>query len=317
MLITRSWDEAEIALSTGGKVLFLPRLADVDWTSPPLDTVPIFWNRMMTPGWGRMLGLWCDARHPALAGFPTEMSADWQWLDLVRRARAVNLDRLPRALQPIVQPVDDWNRNYKLGLVFECRVGGGRLIVCSSDLTDALDSRPAARQLRRSLLDYMAGSRFQPAIAVSAAEIRALLFDTQIMRKLGARAEAQGAAANAIDGDPNTFWLAGERGPAYPHELTVSFPAPVSMAGLVCMPRQNHREHQGDIREYVVQVSDDGNNWREVARGEWVSSYAPQPVRFLQAITARYLKLTALSGFGPDTAASLAELAVIQNQPGR
>ena len=317
VLITRSWDEAEIALSTGGKVLFLPRLADVDWTSPPLDTVPIFWNRMMTPGWGRMLGLWCDARHPALAGFPTEMSADWQWLDLVRRARALNLDRLPRALQPIVQPVDDWNRNYKLGLVFECRVGGGRLIVCSSDLTDALDSRPAARQLRRSLLDYMAGSRFQPAIAVSAAEIRALLFDTQIMRKLGARAEAQGAAANAIDGDPNTFWLAGERGPAYPHELTVSFPAPVSMAGLVCMPRQNHREHQGDIREYVVQVSDDGNNWREVARGEWVSSYAPQQVRFLQAITARYLKLTALSGFGPDTAASLAELAVIQNQPGR
>ena len=117
----------KLPLTAGGKVLFLPRPADLDWTSPPLDVVPVFWNRMMTPGWGRMLGLWCDAGHPALSGFPTEASFDWQWTELVRRMRAINLDRLPRALQPIVQPIDDWNRNYKLGMVFECKVGRGRL----------------------------------------------------------------------------------------------------------------------------------------------------------------------------------------------
>ena len=162
VLVTRSWDEAEARLFAGGKVLFLPRDTDLDWTSPPLDTVPVFWNRLMNPAWGRMLGLWCDAKHPALAGFPTEANCDWQWTEIVRRVRAVNLDRLPRRLQPIVQAIDDWNRNYKLGLVFECRVGTGRLMVCSVDLESALNSRPVARQLRRSLLDYMA-SRAVPA----------------------------------------------------------------------------------------------------------------------------------------------------------
>jgi hypothetical protein len=264
-----------------------------------------------------MLGLWCDAGHPALAGFPTEASFDWQWMDPVRRARAVNLDRLPRALQPIVQPIDDWNRNYKLSLVFECRVGRGRLMVCSADLANSLESRPAARQLRRSLLDYMATARFDPRVAVSPAEMRALLFDTQVMRKLGATARADGQAANAIDGDPNTFWLAGERGPKYPYELTISFPAPVAMSGLVCMPRQNHREHQGDIRGYAVQASDDGSQWREVARGELASSFSPQRLRFAQTITVRFLKFAALSGFGSDTTASLAELAVVESRQGR
>jgi len=75
-----------------------------------------------------------DAKHPALAGFPTEANFDWQWTELVRGTRAVNLDRLPRALRPIVYAIDDWNRNYKLGLLFECVVGAGRLLVCACDL---------------------------------------------------------------------------------------------------------------------------------------------------------------------------------------
>ena len=60
ILITSSWDEAEKKLAAGGKVLFVPRNSDLDWTSPPLDTVPVFWNRFMGPAWGRMLGLWID-----------------------------------------------------------------------------------------------------------------------------------------------------------------------------------------------------------------------------------------------------------------
>lgn len=309
--ITRSWAEAETVLGAGGKVLFLPRPEDLAWTSPPLDVVPIFWNRMMTPGWSRMLGLWCDFSHPALAEFPTEAAFDWQWTEIVRNARAINMDRMPPELQPVVQPVDDWNRNYRLGLVFECRVGRGRLMVCSADLEGSLESRAAARQLRRSLLNYMAGARFEPAVAVPASDIRTLLFDTRIMGKLGAVTQGDGAAANVVDGNPNTFWLAGERGAGHPHELIIRFPAPVEISGLVCMPRQNHREHQGDIREYAVRVSDDGNRWQDLVRGELVSSYSPQQVLFPQTISTRFLKFTALSGFGPDATASLAELAVI------
>jgi beta-galactosidase len=89
----------------------------------------------------------------------------------------------------------------------------------------------------------------------------------------------------------------------------------VTMSGVVLMPRQNHREHEGDIRGYSIQVSDDGVDWREVARGELVSTFAPQRVYFTQSATAQYLRLSSLSGFGIDKTTSLAEIAVIQ--PGR
>lgn len=318
ILITSRWDEAEDNLNKGGKVLFVPGNADLDWFSPPLDVVPVFWNRLMGPAWGRMLGLLPNTRHPALAEFPTEANFGWQWAEVVRNVRALNMDHLPRELQPIVWAIDDWNRNYKLGVVFECRVGRGRLMVSSLDLANPPENNPVARQLRRSLLDYMAGAKFQPSVPVTAAQIRGLLFDTRIMRQLGAAATAEGEAAKAIDGDPNTFWQAGApqgRGTKHPHDLTITFISPVAMNGLVLMPRQNHREHEGDIREYIIRASDDGQDWREVARGSLVSTFDPQQIRFPRTITARYLKLMALNGFGPDTTAALSELAVIYAGP--
>ncbi|HEU4391445.1 MAG TPA: glycoside hydrolase family 2 TIM barrel-domain containing protein, partial [Blastocatellia bacterium] len=107
VLVTGSWDKAKSGLAAGGKVLFLTGNANLDWTCPPLDNVPVFWNRLMGPAWSRMLGLWIDANHPAMARFPTEVSCDWQWTEIVRGVRAVNMDRLPRELQPIVQGIDD------------------------------------------------------------------------------------------------------------------------------------------------------------------------------------------------------------------
>ncbi|HEX8142501.1 MAG TPA: discoidin domain-containing protein [Pyrinomonadaceae bacterium] len=321
VFVTKSWDEAEARLAAGRKVLYLPRNADLDWTSPPLDTVPVFWNRLMGPAWGRMLGIWANSRHPALAQFPTEANFDWQWAETIRNVRAVNLDRLPRSLQPIVQAIDDWNRNYKLGLLFECKVGRGRLMVSSFDIGNGADTNSVARQLRRSVLSYMASARFQPQAAVQPAQIRSLLFDTRVMHKLGAVAKAeaqpQSPASNAVDGDPNTFWQVGDPRKIVkrPHELTISFNVPVAMKGLVLMQRQNHREHEGDIREYVLAASDDGKEWREVTRGQLASTFDPQQVSFKQEVTARYLKLTALSGFGADTTSALAELAVIYTGP--
>ena len=121
MFITSSWEDAERKLAEGGKVLFLPRPADLAWDSPPLARLPIFWNAAMGPTWSRMSGLWCQTNHPALAEFPTGPECDWQWTELTRNVRAMNLESLPPDVQPFVQAIDDWNRNYKLGLAFECR----------------------------------------------------------------------------------------------------------------------------------------------------------------------------------------------------
>ncbi|MCX7722709.1 MAG: discoidin domain-containing protein [Verrucomicrobiae bacterium] len=312
VVLARTWDEAEAELAAGGKVLFVPRPADLDWFSPPLAEVPIFWNRLMNPQWSRMLGLWCDTNHPALANFPTADHCDWQWIELVRNARAVNIGKLPQQLKPIVAAIDDWNRNWRLAPIFEARVGRGKLLVCSFDIVTDVAARPVARQLRRSLLEYMASTKFAPKTEIEPAQIRSLLFDTLIMRKLRATATAPGSDPNAaIDGDPNTFWSTTDPIP----ELTVSFPQPVAMSGLVLMNRQNDRNHAGDIRAYKLEFSDDGQHWRELAHGELASTWNPQTVKFPQTVTARHLKLTRLAGFGADKSTALAELAVIYAGP--
>ena len=169
VLITSSWPEAEAKLGAGGKVLFLPKAADLDSSNPKVSTVPIFWNHLMNPNGTTFLGLWNNTKHPALAGFPTESNCDWQWIDILANVRSLNVDTLPKALDPIVRSIDDWNRNLKLALLYECSVGSGKLMVSSIDL-DA--PRPGTSSLRRSILDYMASERFRPAVTVEGADLR-------------------------------------------------------------------------------------------------------------------------------------------------
>jgi hypothetical protein len=313
VMVTRSFDEAQRRLAAGGKVLLMPPYNQLGWDSPPIGRLPIFWNRLMGPGWDRFLGLLVDPNHPALADFATDTHYDWQWQDVIQPAcRAVNMDSLPRELRPVVQVIDDWNRNYKLGLVLECRIGVGKLLVCSADLESNLDKRVVARQLRHSLLTYMGSAHFDPAVEVTPEQMRDVLFDNQLMANLGATATAGGGSArNAIDGNPNTVWEAGGRGISHPHELTISLPQPTSMNGLVCMARQNNRQHLGDIRQYVIEVSDDGQRWQPVCAGELESTFEPQRVLFGKTVKASRLRLRALSGFGPDETCALAELAIL------
>lgn len=305
--IATHWPAAQAALAAGKRVLFLPRPADLAWDGPPLDRLPLFWNRQMSPGWSRMLGMTVEEKHPALAGFPTEGFGDWQWLDLVGRSRAMNVGGLPAALQPIVQPVDDWNRNWKLGLLLEAKVGAGRLMVCSIDLEKDLAKRATARQLLRSLLDYMKSEAFNPAATATEPQLASVLFDTAVMKKLGAKGPAP-----LIDGDPNSFWQAG---PGHPQAVTIDFPAEVPMSGVVLMPRQNHRDHEGDVREYAIELSDDGTTWRTAKSGELGSTFSPLRIDFGKEEKARHLRFTSRSGFGSDRVSALAELAVIHTGP--
>jgi len=199
--LTNKWSEAAERLAAGGKVLFVPPASILDDTCPPLNNVPVFWNRLMNPKLEAMLGLLCEVKHPALAGFPTEANCDWQWTELVRNIRAVNLDHAKAELAPIVQAIDDWSRNYKLGVIFECRVGEGKLLVSAIDIMNSPDARPAAQQLRRSLLDYMASDKFQPRAALSTEEAAALW---PALTGPGFKAQRPGAAPPEINEGPAT-----------------------------------------------------------------------------------------------------------------
>lgn len=180
VLVTDHWADAAARLAAGGKVLFTPTAADLDPArSPPMKRVPVFWNIQMTvrpprnpePRFDAMLGLLVDAHHAALAGFPTGAACDWQWTALVDGVCSVNLTGAPRELKPIVAAIDDWNRNWRLGVIFECRVGPGRLLVSAIPLDGP---SPGVQQLRRSLLDYAAGDRFTPAAVLTPDQVRQL-----------------------------------------------------------------------------------------------------------------------------------------------
>lgn len=182
--IAHGWDaSAQAALQAGGRVLLLlPPSRVRNFPDPRNRVTPgfssIFWNT----AWTRRqppttLGILCDPAHPALARFPTDFHSDWQWWHLITRAAPMILDDLPHGVRPIIQVIDDWVTAHKLALVIEGRVGKGRLLVCSVDLSADAGKNPVARQFRASLLAYVAGEAFRPAAALTAADI-ALLSET-------------------------------------------------------------------------------------------------------------------------------------------
>jgi hypothetical protein len=163
VLITRSLDEAaKTRLAEGGKVLLTLAAGARTRGTMPMRFLPVFWSLSWFPRQPGHLGVYCDPSHPALAGFPTASGSDFQWWDVTENSAALILNETPEGIRPIVQVIDDYHRNHKLGAVIELKVGRGRLLISTFDLETDLARRPATRQLRRSLLDYMASSKFNP-----------------------------------------------------------------------------------------------------------------------------------------------------------
>ncbi len=135
----------------------------------------IFWNTVWTGGQKpHTLGILCDPRHPALAAFPTEYHADWQWWDAMSHADAIDLGALSTDARPIVRIIDDWVTGRNLALLFEARVGRGRVLISGVDLVAGMDARPEARQLLRSLRKYMVSADFRPAAVVNVEQLSKL-----------------------------------------------------------------------------------------------------------------------------------------------
>jgi hypothetical protein len=60
-----------------------------------------------------------------------------------------------------VQVIDNVERNHKLALAFEAKVGAGRLFVCSGALLENPE-RAESRQLLHSILRYVESEHFNP-----------------------------------------------------------------------------------------------------------------------------------------------------------
>jgi hypothetical protein len=178
LVTSRLDDQAAKRLESGGSVLLtLPPESIRNFDSAPVQVgfSSIFWNTAWTSRQPpTTLGILCDPKHPALADFPTDFHGDWQWWHLLHRAGALRLDAMPENMEPIVRLIDDWATARPLGLVIEARVGRGKIVVCGFDLTGDMSGDPAGRQMRQSLLRYMAGGSFNPKTEIRLDQARKL-----------------------------------------------------------------------------------------------------------------------------------------------
>ncbi len=135
--------------------------------------LPVFWNT----SWFKMkpphtTGAVIDREHPLFRNFPTDDWANLNWWELLNRAQVMNLSELPADYQPPIQPIDTWHISRKLGMLIEANVLSGRLIMTTMDITNNLDSRPVARQMRYAILQYMSSPDFRPSLTLTPDQIR-------------------------------------------------------------------------------------------------------------------------------------------------
>ena len=103
----------------------------------------------------------------------------------------------------------------------------------------------------------------------------------------------EGPAYFAVDGDPNSLWHTDWYGTSrenhwFQFELTETY----KVDGLRYWPRQAGNNN-GTITKYEIQVSNDGENFRTVASGEWESNREWKIVQF-KAENVKFVRLVAI-----------------------
>ena len=187
-------DEVAKKLEKGAKVLWMPTtsknfVASADTLSQASNATPYtvgglfqtdYWNYRMfkticennkktvSPG---TLGILTNPKHPIFCDFPTEMHTNWQWFPVIKESHPLVLDNFAKGVKPIVQVIDNIERNHKLGLVMEWKVGAGKLLVCMSDLEKASEY-PEGRAFYESVLSYMRSPEFAPQSEITIAGLR-------------------------------------------------------------------------------------------------------------------------------------------------
>lgn len=309
--LVRAYDAAAKALlAAGRRVVLVPGSAN--WA----DTLPggyatDYWNWPMFNGTPGTMGLLVRDGHPALARFPTTFHSERQWAEIAHASTPVILYATPAAYRPLVQVIDNYERNEKLGLVFEASVGPGRLLVCAVDLLgEKLRSKPAAKQLLASLLAYASGDAFAPAAALEPAALD-LMLRPSLARGCAATASSSltppwgfiPKPLHAVDGDLNTKWFPAE-GDAAPW-LAVDLGAVRAVDTIEIVWEHDEPGYAGTLESSV-----DGEHWTVLRGTPDAAATAGRAVLKVAAPAVRHLRLK-VDAFPPGRRAAVRELRVL------
>lgn len=177
---TRSLADALRMLKKGRKVLLIPKHEDIRAVSVGGMFTPDYWNyamfksiserlnRTVSPG---TLGLLINPDHPLFKNFPTEFHSNWQWWSITKNSRPMILDNTVKNYRPLIQVIDNVERNHKLGLLYEFRVGKGKLLVSMCDFS-AVAHTPEGLAFRNAIIRYMNSAAFSPETSISETALR-------------------------------------------------------------------------------------------------------------------------------------------------
>lgn len=199
VVLCRAYDrQAEQALVKGRTVLVISEgTAAALPRSRAVSFRPDFWSPMFhtADSDGYSLGIFVEKDHPLFTDFPTDCFGDWQWYGPLQNARGLLINELPAGLRPMVQPIAAIDLPERLAMLFEARVGPGRLFVSTIDLLEKED--PASRALLSAIYRYVGGGAFQPRAELEPDALRPYLPPLELasIRLRGAHALEPGAQA--------------------------------------------------------------------------------------------------------------------------
>jgi len=105
------------------------------------------------------------------------------------------------------------------------------------------------------------------------------------------------AAKNLVDGDPMTIWhtMYSVTVAAHPHWVDFDAGEVKMIKGFTYLPRQDGGSN-GDVKDYSIQVSLDGEDWSPtVEKGRFSNDKKEKRVLFDAPVKTRYVRFTALS----------------------
>lgn len=132
--------------------------------------LPVFWSPIWFDHDPATMSVLVNPDHPLFAEFPTDIHSDWQWYNLLEGSQSMLLDGSPPGYRPLVQVIDNFARNHRLGAMFEARVGPGKLLVCSLNLGLESPEKQTIEQraMLASISSYVGSSMFAPTQNLSA-----------------------------------------------------------------------------------------------------------------------------------------------------
>lgn len=288
-------------LQSGGTVCLFIDPNQIQGAEGYFSWLPFAWNQVTFPQQRNVSkGLLIKSDHPALAGFPARDYSTWQWQDALENARPVDLSHIfPPDQRAIVQYNDSWTHGRKLGLIYEARVGGGKLLFCSFDMNKQARSCPVLSQLRRSLLSYAASDAFDPQVEITHDQLAGMIREkcSVILMQIGGRIAAVSSEQpgyereEMTDGNPDTFWhsrFSPDKDPL-PQWVVIELPKVIPLEGLRYLPRQD--KPIGRVTEYAVYMSDDGKTWNQpVSEGRILPDNEEKQIRFANPVEGRFVR---------------------------